>query len=69
MPLQRIHWHILYIGRSLPAQADPMLIEIDRTKWKVPRNCLPSRHHSAEKQATIRTQINKLLELGLIEES
>jgi len=46
-----------------------MLIEIDRTKWEVPRNCLPSRHHSAEEQATIRTQINKLLELGFIEES
>jgi hypothetical protein len=24
------------------------------------------RHHSAEKQAAIRTQINKLLELGVI---
>ena len=27
------------------------------------------RHHSAEKQAAIRTQVNKLLELGVIEES
>ena len=55
--------------RSLPAQVDPMVIEIDRTKWEVPRNRLPPRHHSAEKQAAIRTQVNKLLELGVIEES
>jgi hypothetical protein len=46
-----------------------MVIEIDRAKWEVPRNRLPPRHHSAEKQAAIRTQINKLLELGVIEES
>ena len=39
------------------------------TKWEVPRNCLPPRHRSAEKQAAIRTQVNKLLELGVIEES
>ena len=52
-------------ARSLPAQVDPMVIEIDRTKWKVPRNRLPPRHRSAEKQAAIRTQVNKLLELGM----
>jgi hypothetical protein len=46
-----------------------MVIEIDQAKWEVPRNSLPPRHHSAEKQATIRTQVNKLLELGVIEES
>ena len=55
--------------RSLPAQLDPMVIEIDRMKWEVPRNRLPPRHHSAEKQLAIRTQINKLLELAIIEES
>ena len=54
--------------RSLPAQVDPMVIEIDRTKWEAPRNRLPPRHHSAEKQAAIRTQVNKLLELGVIKE-
>ncbi len=48
---------------------EPMVIEIDRVKWEVPRNSLQPRHHSAEKQAAIRTQINKLLELGVIEES
>ena len=46
-----------------------MIIEIDRTKWEVPRNRLPPRYHSAEKQAAIRTQVNKLLELGVIEET
>ena len=46
-----------------------MVIEIDRTKWEVPRNRLPPQHHSAEKQFAIRTQANKLLELGVIEES
>ena len=40
-----------------------MIIEID------PRNRLPPRHHSAEKKTAIRTQIKKLLELGVIEES
>jgi hypothetical protein len=55
--------------RSLPAQVDLMVIEIDRTKWEVPRNLLLPRHHSAEKQAAIRMQFNKLLELGVIEES
>jgi hypothetical protein len=48
---------------------DPIVIEIDRTKWEVPRNRLSPRHHSAEKQAAIPTQINKLLELGVIEPS
>jgi hypothetical protein len=46
-----------------------MVNEIDRAKWEVPRNRLPPRHHSAEKQAAIRTQVNKLLELSVIEES
>jgi len=55
--------------RSLPAQVDPMVNEIDRTKWEVPCNRLPPRHHSATKQTAIRTQVNKLLELGDIEES
>lgn len=54
--------------RSLPAQVVPMVIDIDRAKWEVPRNHLPSRHHSAEKQTAIRTQLQRLLELGVIEE-
>jgi hypothetical protein len=47
----------------LSAQVDPMVIEIDRTKLEAPRNRLSPRHYSAEKQLTIRMQINKLLEL------
>ena len=54
---------------SLPAQVDLIVIEIDRTKWEAPRNRLSPRHHSAEKPLAIRMQINKLLELGVIEES
>jgi len=46
-----------------------MVIEIIKTKWEAPRNRLPPRHRSVEKQLAIRTQINKLLELGVIEES
>ena len=46
-----------------------MVIEIDRTKWELPSNRLPQRHHSAEKQTTIRTQVDALLKLGVIEES
>ena len=55
--------------RSLPAQVDPMVIEIDRTMWEAPCNRLSPRHHPAEKQLAIRMQINKLLELGVIKES
>jgi len=36
--------------RSVPAQVDPMVIEIDRTKWEVPRNNLPPRHPHADQQ-------------------
>ena len=36
--------------------------------WEAPRNRLSPRHHSAEKQLAIRTQIIKLLELGVIKE-
>ena len=43
-------------ARSLPAQVVPMVIDVDRAKWEVPRNRLPPRHHSAEKQTAIRTQ-------------
>ena len=46
-----------------------LVIFFGRVLWEVPRNRLPPRHHSAEKYAAIRTQINKLLELGVIEES
>jgi len=38
-----------------------MVIEIDRARWEVPRNRLPPRHHSTEKQLAF--------QLGVIEES
>ena len=31
--------------QSLSAQVEPMVIEIDRAKWEVPRNRLPPRNH------------------------
>ena len=55
--------------RKLPAKVQSMVIEIDRTKWELPSNRLPQRHHSAEKQTAIRTQVDALLKLGVIEES
>jgi hypothetical protein len=54
--------------RFLPAQVDPMVIEIDRRNWEATRNRLSPRHRSAEKELAIRTQFNKLRELGVIKE-
>jgi len=55
--------------RPLPAKVKSMVIDIDRSKWELPCNRLPQRHHSAEKQSAIRTQVDALLKLGVIEES
>ena len=55
--------------RSLPAKVEPMVIDVDRARWELPRNRLPQRHHSTEKQASIRSQVDSLLALGVIEES
>ena len=55
--------------RSTPAKVDAMVIEIDRSKWELPQNRFPQRIHSAEKQHAIRTQVEALLKLGVIEES
>ena len=46
-----------------------MTIDVDRAKWAAPRNRLPPRRHSEEKQRAIRSQIDALLRLGVIEES
>ena len=46
-----------------------MVIDVDRARWELPRNRLPQRHHSTEKQASIRAQVDSLLALGVIEES
>jgi hypothetical protein len=55
--------------RSLRAKVQSMVIDIDRTKWEMPCNRLPQRHHSAEKQAAIRSQVEALMKLGDTEES
>jgi hypothetical protein len=67
-PLSRIDQHLLYIG-PVPARTGRLNGYRNRSKWEAPRNRLSPRHHSAEKQLAIRMQINKLLELGVIEES
>lgn len=46
-----------------------MVIDIDRSKWELPSNRLPQRHHSAEEQTAIRSQVEALLKLDVIEES
>ena len=55
--------------RPLPAKVMSMVIDIDRSKWELPCNRLPQRHHSAEKQTAIRSQVEALMKLGVIEES
>ena len=55
--------------RSTPVKVDAMVIEIDRSKWELPQNRFPQRNHSAGKQHAIRTQVEALLKLGVIEES
>ena len=46
-----------------------MTIDVDRAKWAASRNRLPPRRHSEEKQRAIRSQVDALLRLGVIEES
>ena len=55
--------------RPLPAKVMSMVIDIDRSEWEIPSNRLPQRHHSADKQSGIRTQVDALLKLGVIKES
>jgi hypothetical protein len=46
-----------------------MVLDIDHSKWEAPRNRLPQHSHWAEKQAAIRSHIDSLLALGVIEKS
>ena len=46
-----------------------MTIDVDLAKWAATRNRLPLRCHSEEKQRAIRSQVNALFRLGVIEES
>ena len=52
--------------RKDPARVEPMTIDVDRAKWAAPRNRLPPRRHSEEKQRAIRSQVDALLRLGVI---
>ena len=64
-PLSIIDQHLLYIG---PVPARTGRPNGYRNRSNEVRNRLSPRHHSAEKQLAIRTQIIKLLELGVIKE-
>ena len=46
-----------------------MTLDINRARWEIPANRLPPRRHSEDKQTAIRSQIDSLLGLGVIEES
>ena len=55
--------------RHQSTKVEPMSIVVDRGKWKVSCNRLPSRHHNSDKQTAIREQVDALLRLGVIEVS
>jgi len=54
---------------SQPAKIDPMILKVDDAKWKVPRNRAPARFMSELKRAEIASQVNKMLDIGLIRPS
>jgi hypothetical protein len=54
---------------SEPADIPPFDLDVDIQKWEMPRNRLPVRSQSREKQVEILKQINIMLELGIIEKS
>ena len=68
-PLSRIDQHLLYIGPVPARTGRPNGYRNRSNEVGGTSQPPPPRHHSAEKQLAIRTQINKLLELGVIEES
>ena len=55
--------------RRETVEVEPMKIEIDEDKWRLPCNRAAPRKHSEEKQKEIRKQVDALLELGVIKES
>ena len=52
--------------RDEPADLPPMTLKVDDSKWKQPKNRLPPRVQSAEKQDTIRDQMTQLEKLNVI---
>jgi len=54
---------------SEPADLEPMVLKVDDVKWKVPRNRMPARFMSDLKRVEIKSQIEKMLDIGLIRPS
>ena len=50
-------------------KVEPVIIVVDRGKWKVSRNRLSPWHHNIDMQTAIREQVDALLCLGVIEAS
>jgi hypothetical protein len=55
--------------KSKPARVEPLKVEIDWDKWRIPKNGGPPRPQSMEKMEETRSQIERMLELDLIEPS
>ena len=55
--------------RSTPARVTPMRLEVDESIWHDPANALGPRQHSPAKQAEVHRQVQKMLPLGVIDES
>jgi hypothetical protein len=55
--------------KSEPARAEPLKVDIDWDKWRIPKNGGPPRPQSTEKMEETRSQIERMLELDLIEPS
>jgi hypothetical protein len=54
---------------SEPARVPPMEIAVDKSKWNTNKNRGPPRPQSDIRQAVIKKQVNKYLELGVIQPS
>ena len=55
--------------RCTPARGPPTRLEVDESIWHDPTNALSPRHHSPAKQADVHRQVQKMLPLGIIDES
>ena len=49
--------------QPLPAKVVPLMLEVDRNLWEVPRNAGPPRPQSDTKLEEIKLQVNKMLKL------
>jgi hypothetical protein len=55
--------------KSEPARFEPLKVDIDWDRWWIPKNGGPPRPQSTEKMEETRSQIERMLELDLIEPS